>query len=78
MIRFPLWREIGDPTFPEGRRFLPLNVGEVGSYCRKRDLFLLYVTAFQIGAPFESISLFRRRRRSQLANACKIEIRRAA
>ena len=44
-----LWREIGDPTFPEGGRFLPLMVGEVGSYFGKGDLFPLCVTTFQIG-----------------------------
>ena len=44
-----LWREIGDPTFPEGGRFLPLMVGEVGSYFGKGDLFPLCITGFQIG-----------------------------
>ena len=44
-----LWREIGDPTFPEGGRFIPLMVGEVGFYFGKGDLFPLCVTAFQIG-----------------------------
>ena len=43
-----LWREIGDPTFPEGGQFLPLMVGEVGSYFGKGDLFPLCVTVFQI------------------------------
>ena len=45
---FLLWREIGDPNFSEGGRFLPLMVGEVGSYFGNGDLFPLCVTAFQI------------------------------
>ena len=45
---FLLWREIGDPNFPEGGQFLLLMVGEVGSYFGKGDLFPLCVTAFQI------------------------------
>ena len=44
-----LWREVGDPTFLEGGRFLPLMVGEVGPYFGKGDLFPLCVTAFLIG-----------------------------
>ena len=44
-----LWRKIGDPTFPEGGRFLPLMVVEVNSYFGEGDLFPLCVTVFQIG-----------------------------
>ena len=68
LIRFPFMEGDRRSNFPEGGRFLPLKVGEVGSYCGKMDLFPLYVTAFQIGMPFESTSLFRRRRRSQFMN----------
>ena len=46
--RFP-FMEGDDPTFPEGERFLPLKVGEVGSYCGKGDLFPLCITVFHIG-----------------------------
>ena len=53
-----LWREIRDPTFSEGRRFLLLMVGEVGSYFEKWDLFPLCITAFQIGALLRVPSYF--------------------
>ena len=53
-----LWREIGDPTFSEGGRFLPLMVGEVGSYFGKGDLFPLCITAFQIGTLLRVPSYF--------------------
>ena len=53
-----LWREIRDPTFSEGGRFLPLMVGEVGSYFGKWDLLPLCKTAFQIGTLLRVLSYF--------------------
>ena len=61
-----LWREIGDPTFPEGGRFLPLMVGEVGSYFGKGGFVSLMCNYFPDRDTIESVFLFRRRRRSQL------------
>ena len=65
VICFILWREIGDPTFPEGGRFLSLMIGEVGSYFGKGDSFSPVCNCFPDRAAVESTSLFRRRRLSQ-------------
>ena len=36
-----LWKEKEDPSFLESRRFLPIMLGEGGSYFEKDDLFCL-------------------------------------
>ena len=36
-----LWKGKGDPSFSESRRFLPIMIGEGGSYFEQDDLFFL-------------------------------------
>ena len=60
-VRFAslLWKEKEDPSFLESRRFLPIKIGEGGSYFGKDDLFFFLCNRFLDRATAGSAFIFR-------------------